>query len=177
MGFFKFLKKKESKQDDMLDLPPLPPLGEGGDNFGDVPLEGDIPPPPVAPLPDSVPDVPFPEYDEISDIGNIPSPEIPGESVPMETSKPTLSKFLPKDRASPSFAPPKSTAFTFVRVETYKNLLDELMSSKSDARIAEERLMAAHKSSEFEDKLERKLKGDLEDIHKKLLVIDNMLSK
>lgn len=172
MGFFKFLKKRGMSEEDMLDIPPIPPPEEQagqGEDLGLDSFEG-LPPPPVEF--GHVADMPLPETEDLSAISKAP---IAGyEAKPLMMQEPTIRVGKRLETPEISIA---HEQYHFVKAGRYKEILDELVLSKSETRSAEERLLAVHQVYELEGKSLLKLKSVLEDLQKKLIVIDKMLLK
>jgi len=66
----------------------------------------------------------------------------------------------------------------YLRVEQYKSIYDEMNMSKADADLCEQKISTElPKENDAEQKLHIRLKSNLEDIQKRLIAIDSILSK
>lgn len=171
MGFFKFLKKRDITEEDILDIPPLPPLSEQTDDIGVSSLEEEIPPPMIESPESALTAELLPETEDINIITKAPETEY-------RTKKPTIQQeIFPKAETQPVTS--TETLVTepshFIKLMRYKSILDEITLSKSEARSAVERLLATNQVSDLEVKSLSRLKSVLEDMQKKLITMDKIL--
>ncbi len=168
MGFLKFLKKKNA-DDELLDMPPVPPIG--AEEGFDIPQGlNDILPPAIEGLEsqqiannsqnDYRLDIPFPEQE----------PE-------QETAE---QDYAPKTISTSRIGgiqqmPAK--AVTFLKIEQYRIILEDISGMRENIKVAEENAHAAHIVSEEEEKARAKIKSNLQEIQKKLLLIDKVLAQ
>ena len=198
MGFLKFLKKRDAQEEDLLDVPPIPPTGN--EETYDIPKGlDDIPPPPIddidskqtlRPLSandteniiDNL-DMPFPEPDDnTADItnnyqqskDNLPPPIEQNEEQEIKPRKQIIKVQPAKQSTSDN---PNVAAVTFVKMEQFRTILEEISAMRADIKVAEENAHATAVVSEEEEKIRTKVKTNLQEIQKKLMIVDKVLTQ
>lgn len=207
MGFFKFLKKDKKVDVTELDLPPEPPPLEGFEDANlpefpdieapkDTDLKFDFPEMGTKTdewaevpkdLPDKMPDLPkFPEAEQQATAPvQQPSDPIIAAAQPIELPKPEDQQSMPayhrprrifhRERDEYSEKPVRKELY--VRVDKFRNTLDNINAIKDDLRKSEDILIKFESLKNSRDSMFDRAKSALDDLQRKLIFMDKTLFK
>ena len=171
MGFLRFLKKEKPRlTGSELDVPPIPPPTEEGEDLGLTSIGEDIPPPPLDE--DMLPPFPGPVEEERKPFEDfIPKEEsvLVTEEAPItgEAVKPPVVFSDEKIVIKP----------IFVRAEKFKGVLGEIGGIKTDLKKSENAVASINSLEGSKEKELVKWQNVLNDVEKKLMLIDKTLFK
>lgn len=166
MGFLRFLKKEKPKLiEGELDVPPVPPSVEKGEDLGLTSIGEEIPPPPLLEE-EKLPPFPSPVEEE------------------REEAKP-IEELIPKEVpvAEEEIRPPEKEEVIeeikpiFVRAEKFKDILKEISNIKADLKKSENVIVSIDDLKDNKEGEFVKWHNTLDDIEKKLMLVDKILFK